>query len=79
MFLCAFSARYLVLDPELRHLFIRWLLCIHFVYCFDWMGVHLCGTVAHNGPIIHPPDDTRMNMKRWNDADRRNGRTWRKP
>jgi hypothetical protein len=34
------------------------------------MRLRLRGTAAANGPTVHPPDDTRMNMKqRWNDTD----------
>jgi hypothetical protein len=39
----------------------------------------LCGTAAANGPIVHPPDDTWVNMdQRWDDIDRGNQRTRRK-
>jgi hypothetical protein len=31
----------------------------------------LCGIVTANGPTVHPPDDTRVNMEQqWNDTDR---------
>jgi hypothetical protein len=45
-------------------------------------GVKLCpsGTGLLMGPIVHPPDDTRVNMEHlWNDSDRENRRTGDKP
>jgi hypothetical protein len=31
----------------------------------------LCGTAAYNGPFVHPPNDTLVNMvQRWHDTDR---------
>jgi hypothetical protein len=38
-----------------------------------------CETAAANGPTVHPPDDTRVNMDwRWNYTDRGNRTTRRK-
>jgi hypothetical protein len=35
------------------------------------MGDYLCGTTAANGSIVHPPDDTWVDMQqRCNDTDR---------
>jgi hypothetical protein len=38
-----------------------------------------CVAAAANGPIVHPPDDSWVNMEqRWNDIGRGNRRTRRK-
>jgi hypothetical protein len=39
-------------------------------------GDHVSVTVAENGPIVQPPDDTRVNMElRWNDIVRGRSKT----
>jgi hypothetical protein len=47
-----------------------------FIFMMGWDC--LCGTVAISGPIVHPADDTWVNMeRRCNDIDRENQMTWR--
>jgi hypothetical protein len=39
----------------------------------------MSGTAATNTPIVHAPDDIRLNMKQqWNNSNRKNQRTQRK-
>jgi hypothetical protein len=59
---------------KITHLY-SYLLC----YCYYGVRLCLCGTAAANGPTVHPPDDTWVNIEqRWNDTDRENWRTRRK-
>jgi hypothetical protein len=41
------------------------------LYCIITMGRdYVCGNATANGPIVHPPDDTWMDMElRWNDIE----------
>jgi hypothetical protein len=50
-----------------------------FFYCYDGVRPCLCGSAASNGPIVHPLDDTWVNMEqRWNDTDKENRMTRKK-
>jgi hypothetical protein len=49
------------------HLLPDHLFCFHY---YDGVKLCLCGTAAANGPFVHPPDDTWVNMEQgWNDID----------
>jgi hypothetical protein len=51
---------------------VTWLYCsrVYWTYCCNGVGLCLNGTMAADGPNVHTPDDTWVNMEqRWNDID----------
>lgn len=48
---------------------------VHFFFCYDGVRLCFCGTAAANGPTVHLPEDTRVNMEHRrhdNDSRKRN-------